>query len=138
MRVGIDLVEIAELADVMTRRPSMLERVFTEAELAYCRAKHEPMQHLAARFAAKEAAFKAVGTGWAGDITWHDAEVVAAEGGAPVLVAHGELARRSRALGSAFQVSLTHSGAYAAAMVVLVPGARGRGCRAHRRLRRSR
>lgn len=130
MRVGIDLVELAEFSDVMTRRPAMLERVFTADELAYCRAKHEPMQHLAARFAAKEAAFKAIGTGWAGDMTWHDAEVVSMASGAPSLVAHGELARRSRMMGSGFALSLTHSGAYAAAMVVLVHKARG--CRAHR------
>lgn len=132
LRVGLDLVEIAELADVMTRRPQMLERVFTADELAYCRAKHAPMQHLAARFAAKEAAFKALGTGWAGDLTWHDAEVVTAANGAPSLVAHGELARRAR--GQAFEISLSHSGGYAAAMVMLVP--RRARCRSHRRGRR--
>lgn len=119
MRVGIDLVELAEFEAVMTRRTSMLERVFTADELRYCRAKHAPMQHLAARFAAKEAAFKAIGTGWAEGVAWHDAEIASAPSGAPQLIARGELARRARA--HAFQVSLSHSGTYAAAMVVVVP-----------------
>ena len=117
--VGIDLVDIAELAEVMAR-PRMLARVFTRRELAYCRARAQPMQHLAVRFAAKEAAFKAIGTGWANGVTWRDAEVVAAPGSAPQLVARGELARRGKALGAAqFHVSLSHSGAYAAAVVVI-------------------
>jgi holo-[acyl-carrier protein] synthase len=122
--VGIDLVDIAELAEVMAR-PRMLARVFTRRELAYCRGRAKPMQHLAVRFAAKEAAFKAIGTGWANGVTWRDAEVVAAPGQAPRLVARGELARRGKALGAArFHVSLSHSGAYAAAVVVVTGGAR--------------
>lgn len=129
MRVGIDLVELAEFEAVMARRASMLERVFTAGELSYCRAKHDPIQHLAARFAAKEAAFKAIGTGWAEGVSWHDAEIVSAPSGTPMLVAHGELARRSGT--ATFEVSLTHSGTYAAAMVVLVPAPRA--CRSRRR-----
>lgn len=120
--VGIDLVDIAELAEVIAR-PRMLARVFTRREVAYCRARAQPMQHFAARFAAKEAAFKAIGTGWANGVTWRDAEVVAAPGGAPQLVCRGELARRGKALGAArFHVSLSHSGTYAAAVVVVTGG----------------
>jgi holo-[acyl-carrier protein] synthase len=135
--VGLDLVDLTEFAQIMTKRPSVLERVFTPAELAYCQARAHPMQHLAARFAAKEAAFKAIGTGWAGGLTWHDAEVVPGATGAPVLRARGELARRSRALGArGFQISLSHSGNHAVAVVVLVAGeAHPRRCRAIRRFR---
>jgi len=119
--VGVDLVDLGEFTQIMERRPRLLERVFTENELAYCRERHQPMQHLAARFAAKEAAFKAIGTGWAHGVTWHDAEVASRPGAAPELIARGELARRARALGAQrFHLSLSHSGGYAAAIVVLV------------------
>jgi holo-[acyl-carrier protein] synthase len=118
--VGIDLVELGEFAQIMEGRPRLLDRVFTDHELAYCRERHEPMQHLAARFAAKEAAFKAIGTGWAHGVTWLDAEVAAQPGAAPALLAHGELARRARELGAQrFHLSLSHSGGYATAIVVL-------------------
>lgn len=119
--VGIDLVDLVEFAEIMQRRARLLARVFTPRELAYCQVRHRPMQHLGARFAAKEAAFKAIGTGWASGVTWRDAEVVAQPGRPPRLVARGELARRSRALGaSRFHLSLSHSGDYAAAVVVVV------------------
>jgi holo-[acyl-carrier protein] synthase len=119
--VGIDLVDLAEFSAIMERYPRWLGRVFTRHERAYCRDRPRPMQHFAARFAAKEAAFKAIGTGWANGVAWRDAEVISVTGKAPELVARGELARRARALGArGFHVSLTHSGSYAAAVVLLV------------------
>jgi holo-[acyl-carrier protein] synthase len=116
--VGIDIVELAELETVLAR-PRTRARVFTRRELAYCRSKVHPLEHLAARFAAKEAAFKALGTGWAGRVRWHDAEVVAAAGTPPTLVVRGALAKRAQLVGaSELRLSLTHSGGYAAAVVV--------------------
>jgi holo-[acyl-carrier protein] synthase len=118
--VGIDLVALDEFAEVFERRVT-LRRVFTRQGLAYCMARPRATQHLAARFAAKEAAFKAVGTGWAHGVTWRDAEVVSQPGAPPSLVMRGELARRAKALGDPqAQVSLTHSGGYAAAIVMLI------------------
>jgi holo-[acyl-carrier protein] synthase len=102
----------------------MLARVFTPGELAYCRARPRPIEHLAARFAAKEAAFKAVGTGWARGVRWRDAEVVSPAGQRPALRVRGALLRGARALGpGGFAVSLSHSGGYAVAMVIYGPGA---------------
>lgn len=118
--LGIDIVDIAELATSVVDRPRMSERVFTVRELAYCGARARPLEHLAARFAAKEAAFKAAGTGWAAGVGWHDAEVVAVPGMRPSLVLHGALAERARELGAVdLHLSLTHGGSYAAAVVVL-------------------
>jgi holo-[acyl-carrier protein] synthase len=119
--IGIDLVDLGEFSEIMARYPRWLSRVFTRRELAYCRARPRPMQHFAARFAAKEAAFKAIGTGWSSGVGWRDAEIVSTPGKPPSLIARGELARRTRALGATgFHVSLTHSGGYAAAVVMLV------------------
>jgi holo-[acyl-carrier protein] synthase len=118
--IGIDIVDIAELTESVGDRPRMRARVFTRRELEYCRSRPQPAQHLAARFAAKEAAFKAVGTGWARGVRWHDAEVISEAGKPPTLVLRGALLRRARKLGMVTSaLSLTHSGAYAAALVVL-------------------
>lgn len=119
--VGIDLVDLAEFSDIMKRNPRLLGRVFTRRESMYCRERPTPVQHFAARFAAKEAAFKAVGTGWAAGVGWRDAEVLSSPGKPPLLRARGELARRARALGATgFHLSLTHSGGYAAAVVLVL------------------
>lgn len=118
--VGIDLVELEEFAESVLRRPSIAERVFTERELADCEGPQR-IERLGARFAAKEATFKAAGTGWARGVTWHDAEVISRPGKAPELLVRGELERAMQTRGgSTFRLSLTHSGGYAAAISVLV------------------
>ena len=118
--VGVDLVELGEFEASVLGRRTNLGRVFTPRELAACDGPSR-VARLAARFAAKEAAFKAVGTGWARGVTWRDAEVISSAGGAPKLVARGALRRHASRLGGAcFEVSLTHSGSYAAAIVLLV------------------
>jgi holo-[acyl-carrier protein] synthase len=117
--VGIDIIELTEVQASVLARPRMRARVFTRGELAYCRDKARPLEHLAARFAAKEAVFKALGTGWTGRVRWHDAEVVATAGKPPELVLRGALAKQARVLGATeLRLSLTHSGNYAAAVVV--------------------
>jgi len=98
-----------------------LQRVFTEAELAYCRARRDPIPHLAARFAAKEAGLKALGTGLRMGINWRELEVRREPGQAPTLALHG----RSRAIGEArggrrMLLSITHDGEYACAEALLV------------------
>jgi holo-[acyl-carrier protein] synthase len=118
--IGIDIVDLDELQRSVVGRPSMRSRVFTAAERRYCEQRAHPLEHFAARFAAKEAMFKAVGTGWANGVRWHDAEVGGTAGSPPSLVVRGVLRRRARDLGAtSFHLSLTHSGAYAAAVVVL-------------------
>lgn len=119
--VGIDLVELAELESTIAKRRTTLRRVFTKQELAACEDAVNRIEKLAARFAAKEAAFKAAGTGWGKGVQWHDAELVATRGAAPRLIARGGLAKRVKELGgTGFLVSFSHSGSYATAIVMLV------------------
>ncbi|HXG04069.1 MAG TPA: holo-ACP synthase, partial [Candidatus Binatia bacterium] len=74
--IGVDLVHLPRLRQVVERwQERFLRRVFTDAELAYCRARRDPIPHLAARFAAKEAGLKALGTGLRLGIRWRELEV---------------------------------------------------------------
>ena len=119
---GIDLVNIPRMRDVIARWDDrFLRRVFTDAEIAYCRARRDPVPHFAARFAAKEAAMKALGTGLSLGVRWRDLEVRRDRGQAPRLLMHG----RSREIGlarggRAMLVALTHDGDYALAQTMLV------------------
>src|SRR5467141_4768170 len=88
--IGIDIIEVARIREVLERTPRFTERVFTMAERAYCDSRGAvAAQHYAARFAAKEAALKALQTGWSGGIGWQDVEVSAKDSGAPVILFHG-------------------------------------------------
>ena len=88
--IGIDIIEVRRVREVLKRTPRFTERVFTEAERSYCESRGVvAAQHYAARFAAKEAALKALQTGWRGGISWHDVEILANDSGAPYLVLHG-------------------------------------------------
>lgn len=78
---GIDLVSVERFRRAAERRPRLLERVFTPGELARAGKRRDPVRHLAGSFAAKEAALKALGTGLAGGVRWHDVEVVRPGGG---------------------------------------------------------
>ena len=116
--VGLDLLEVERLERALARRPGLAERVFTPRERAYAAARARPGRHLAARFCAKEAVAKALGLeAW----SFADVEVVATPGQPQVLLA-GAAAERARALGVRAAVSLTHTGALAAAAAVLEPG----------------
>jgi holo-[acyl-carrier protein] synthase len=100
-----------------------LRRVFTEAEVAYCLRRRDPVPHLAGRFAAKEAAMKALGTGVSRGVRWRDVEVVR-RGGPPQLAFHGAAAARFQALGATnAAITITHSATLALAHVILT-GAR--------------
>lgn len=120
--IGVDLARIPRMRQVVERwQDRFLHRVFTEAEIDYCQRRHDPIPHLAARFAAKEAAMKALGTGLRMGVTWRDVEVRRERGEAPTIVLTGRTAALARARGaSRILVSLTHDGDYAFAQVVLV------------------
>jgi holo-[acyl-carrier protein] synthase len=110
---GVDLVETARIARMLTDHPDrFLARCFTAAERAYCdRNTVRRAEHYAARFAAKEAVLKALGTGWAGGIAWTDIEVTRADSGAPGITLTGEAARIADSAGIArWVVSLSHAG----------------------------
>lgn len=112
--IGIDLIEIERVERAIARRPRLAERLFRPAELAFARSRSRPARHLAARFAAKEAAVKALG----GGCPLRDIEVVGGGGKPPVLRLHGRAANLARERGIDLLVSLTHSRESAAAAVL--------------------
>ncbi|MBI3624758.1 MAG: holo-ACP synthase [Candidatus Rokubacteria bacterium] len=120
--VGVDLVKIPRMRKVVERwQDRFLRRVFTDAEIAYCRTRRDPVPHLAARFAAKEAALKALGIGLRLGVSWRELEVRRERGQPPVLVLSGKSRRIGEALGGRrLLLSLTHDGDYAFAQCVLV------------------
>ena len=119
--IGIDLVEINRIEEVFARRGERFRaRVFTDGEISYCERRASKLISYAARFAAKEAAMKALGTGWSDGVGWRDIEVVSEHNGAPALQLHGRALERMREIGAKkAHVSLTHSGNLAIAEVLL-------------------
>ncbi len=119
---GIDLCEVDRIRKAVDsdHGARLVERVFTLGEIAYAQRKASPYERYAARFAAKEAGMKALGTGWRGGVTWHDFEVLNLASGKPTLVLHGkgaELAAKLKVRNIA--LSLTHTAEQAMAMVIL-------------------
>ena len=118
--VGVDLVDVARVARAWTR-PGGAERLLTAGELAYCRARPHEDEHVAARFAAKEAVLKAFGTGLSTGMRWTDVEVVNDPTGRPQVRLHGEAARRADRRGLlGIEVSLSHTAELAIAQAVAV------------------
>ncbi|MDE3149491.1 MAG: holo-ACP synthase [Acidobacteriota bacterium] len=118
---GIDLVEIERIQHSMDRfGRRFLDRVYTAAEQAYCLRKNHSAESFAARFAAKEAAAKALGTGISQGVGWREIEVGREPGGRPNLRFHGRAATIAERLGVArAALSITHTGSLAMASVVL-------------------
>jgi len=116
LKTGVDLIEVIRVREVIARHgDQFLRRVFTEAELRTCGGRAES---LAARFAAKEAAAKALGRG-IGDVGWQDIEVTGDENKAPHLVLHGEGKRLAGELGlHSWSLSMSHTHEHAIAFVV--------------------
>jgi holo-[acyl-carrier protein] synthase len=119
--IGVDVVKVERLFQSLERFGARMEaRLFTAGELEYCRRHKNPLPHLAARFAAKEAASKALGTGMSGGVGFRQVEVVQPGGQQPRLVFHGAALERFQGLGcTASHVSLTHDGGLAIACVVV-------------------
>lgn len=120
----MDLAVIPRMRRVIERWDErFLRRVFTDEEIAYCRRRRDPVPHLAARFAAKEAGLKALGTGLRLGVRWKELEVRRERGEAPRLVLSGRTQALAQARGARrVLLSLTHDGDYALAQVVLVGG----------------
>ncbi|MDH7487385.1 MAG: holo-ACP synthase [Anaerolineae bacterium] len=116
-RVGVDIVELARIERAVRRHGDrFLRRVYTEAELAYCRGD---VGRLAARWAAKEAISKALGTGWRG-IEWYELEVIREPSGQPQVALHGRAKAIAEELGlTQWALSLSHSQTCAVAFVIV-------------------
>jgi holo-[acyl-carrier protein] synthase len=119
--IGIDIIEVARIREVLLRTPRFRERVFTTAERAYCDSRGAvASQHYAARFAAKEAALKALQTGWRGGISWQDVEIASRDSGAPYLILHGLVKELFTSSGATTaHLSMSHTSEHAVAEVVL-------------------
>jgi holo-[acyl-carrier protein] synthase len=119
--LGVDVVETAKIAQLLAELEARFEeRVFTPAERRECLERADKAEALAARFAAKEACFKALGTGWSQGVSFLQVEVRRGDGGAPTLELSGEAAVRARERGvKHMHVSLSHSAGVAAAAVIL-------------------
>lgn len=122
LSLGLDLVEVSRIRDLLERHGERFkERTFSEAERAYCDRNADPAMHYAARFAAKEAVAKALGTGFAEGVSWSDIEVVRADNGQPSIALHGGAAERAALLGiQRLLLTLTHTKDVAAASVAAV------------------
>ena len=109
------------MRETIARTPRFAERVFTGAERAYCESRGAAAaQHYAARFAAKEAALKALQTGWSGGISWQDVEVASKDSGAPAILFHGRALKLYEASGAtAAHISIAHTTEHAIAEVIL-------------------
>jgi holo-[acyl-carrier protein] synthase len=125
--IGIDVVQISRMREVISRWDErFLHRVFTDGEIAYCRARRDPVPHFAARFAAKEAGLKALGTGLRLGVHWRELEVVRERGQAPTLILRGRSDEICRARGGRrMLLALTHDGDYAVAQAMLVSDSEG-------------
>ena len=118
---GIDIVEVPRLAATLERfGERFLKRVFTAAEIRYCDSKTNRAERYAARFAAKEAGLKAIGTGLRNGISWRELEVSREPGGRPTLALHGKAATYATSLGARrTSLSLSHTAQHAIAQVIL-------------------
>lgn len=118
--IGIDIIEISRIEAALSRQGERFRRrVFTDAESDYCESRPSRFPSYAARFAAKEAVMKALGTGWAGGIGWRDIEIIATESRAPAIAMTGRALDRFREMGGkTVHLSLTHSRGLAIAQVV--------------------
>ncbi len=119
--IGIDIIETARLRQsVEEHAQRFLDRVFTIAEQAYCaKSAKRYYEHLAGRFAAKEAVLKVLGTGWRGGIAWTDINIVAASSGQPKVELSGECLRIATALGiTRWHISISHIETHATASAI--------------------
>ena len=118
--VGTDLIEVERVADKVGNKTGFKELVFSSAEINYCEAKANKYEHYAARFAAKEAFFKALGTGWRNGTAFNEVEIINNEEGKPELIVTGKTAETiaTLPLGKIF-VSLSHLKTMASATVII-------------------
>ena len=118
---GVDIVEVPRIGEAIERfGERFLHRIYTDAEIRYCDSKANRVERYAGRFAAKEAALKAIGTGWRQGVAWKEIEVGREPGGRPTLVFRGKVAEFAGALKARrISLSLSHTREHAIAQVIL-------------------
>lgn len=118
---GVDLCEVDRIRKSIERfGEKFVQRIYTEREIAYVERKANKFERYAARFAAKEAGMKAIGTGWNHGVRWRDIEVSRQPGGRPTITFHGKAAEFATRLGTAhIALSLSHTAEQAIAQVIL-------------------
>ena len=122
--IGTDIIEVARIGQMIDKHDELfLRRVFTPLEIEYCGGRKSAIQHYAGRWAAKEAALKALGTGWSRGIKWTDMEVANLMGGKPELKIHGVANEIATEMGiREMQISISHCRSFAVAYVVAIGG----------------
>lgn len=117
---GVDIIDIPRVKDMVDKGRQFIEKVFNDNEIEYCEGKHKREIHFAARFAAKEAFFKAMGTGWRHGMKWTDISVQNDELGKPEINLSGITLEKFNEKGcSAIHLSISHIKDYAVASVIL-------------------
>jgi holo-[acyl-carrier protein] synthase len=118
--IGIDMIEVERVATKVSKENGFRELVFSPDEINYCETKTNKFEHYAARFAAKEAFFKALGTGWKNGTSFNEIEIIHDENGKPGIKLLGETANTINSLGQLkISISLTHLKDTAAAVVII-------------------
>lgn len=118
--VGIDMIEVERVARKINKENGFREMVFSKAEIAYCESKKNKFEHYAARFAAKEAFFKALGTGWAKNTLFSEVEIINNKEGKPAIALLGSTLDTINGMGiKNILVSLTHIKSIASAVVIV-------------------
>lgn len=118
--VGIDMIEVERVAEKMSKESGFREMVFSKTEIAYCESKKSRFEHYAARFAAKEAFFKALGTGWAEGTQFNEVEIINNEEGKPEVHLLGSTLKTINGMGvKKILVSLSHIKTVASAVVMI-------------------
>ena len=117
--IGIDIIEIDRIRDSVEKfGDRFLNKVYTRRELDYCLKKKYKYQHLAARFAAKEAVYKALATGWDEDVSWQNIEISNEPNGMPIVTLQGKL-KKFLHKGRDLKISMSHSRDYVACMAII-------------------
>jgi len=118
--IGCDIISVQRIRNAMEKNERFAEKLFTNTELAYCQTKSSPWQSFAARFAAKEAVMKALGTGWDGKVNWLDIEVNSDDKGNPHIKLSGGARKLADEKGICnIQLSLSHEKENALAFVIM-------------------
>lgn len=118
--IGVDIIDVARMKKIVEKKTRFIEKVFTGNEIQYCRSKYRQEEHYAARFAAKEAFFKAMGTGWRGGMAWTDICVENNELGKPGIILSGKtLENFKNNKFRTIHLSISHVREYAVAYVII-------------------